>query len=229
MENEITLTFQEVLGDLMAEKGLSYRDLSEALDGKLSKSMIEKYINGKSRPGIDVLTMLADYFDITTDFLLGRTAVRSRDDKLQTVCRMTGFSQSLAELFIEMDIDGYKKALHIFFDARADLPVNIQNPALRNVLTQTTEYENYIKKLKVLTDKTDSNDLISIKRASTLFSEQTDHRARFVYSGIRYMDYIADRIEGLSFGTELDNARDKVSLYLYEFGEKGQLSEKGEE
>lgn len=38
----------------------------------LSKNMIALYENGQTLPSVDSLVALADFFDVSTDFLLGR-------------------------------------------------------------------------------------------------------------------------------------------------------------
>jgi transcriptional regulator with XRE-family HTH domain len=39
----------------------------------LSPDMVRKYERGEASPGVDALTAIADYFEVSTDFLLGRT------------------------------------------------------------------------------------------------------------------------------------------------------------
>ena len=39
----------------------------------ISKSTICNWLNGKKEPCIDSLWMLADYFDVTVDYLIGRS------------------------------------------------------------------------------------------------------------------------------------------------------------
>lgn len=38
----------------------------------LSKNIIGKYEQGERKPSVDVLIILADFFDVSTDYLLGR-------------------------------------------------------------------------------------------------------------------------------------------------------------
>ena len=38
----------------------------------LSQSIIGKYERGEKEPSLDTLVALADFFDVTTDYLLGR-------------------------------------------------------------------------------------------------------------------------------------------------------------
>ena len=38
----------------------------------LSKDIIRKYERGERQPSVDALTKIADYFEVSTDYLLGR-------------------------------------------------------------------------------------------------------------------------------------------------------------
>ena len=50
-------------------KGISQKDVSQAIG--CSEVVYNRYENGKREPPIDVLIELADFFDVTTDLLLG--------------------------------------------------------------------------------------------------------------------------------------------------------------
>ncbi len=39
----------------------------------LSSDMVRKYESGDVKPSVEALKAIADYFDVSTDFLLGRT------------------------------------------------------------------------------------------------------------------------------------------------------------
>lgn len=56
---------------LRREKGLYQKDLAEYLH--LSVSAISNYENGTNDPDLQTLCRIADYYGVTTDYLLGRT------------------------------------------------------------------------------------------------------------------------------------------------------------
>ena len=58
------------LRGLREKRNLSQRTLAELCG--LSKNMISLYERGEKAPSIDALIKLADYFGISTDYLLGR-------------------------------------------------------------------------------------------------------------------------------------------------------------
>jgi transcriptional regulator with XRE-family HTH domain len=54
---------------LRLKNNLTSRELSKALN--ISESSISLYENGKRKPSIELIIKVADYFNVTTDFLLG--------------------------------------------------------------------------------------------------------------------------------------------------------------
>lgn len=63
--------FAETLEELIFDRGMTAKSLSEALG--YEPSTITRYLRGERVPTVDNLVALADYFSCSTDFLLGRT------------------------------------------------------------------------------------------------------------------------------------------------------------
>jgi len=58
------------LRQLRRESGLLQRDLERVLN--VGPGVASQYERGLREPGFDLLLAVADYFDVTVDFLLGR-------------------------------------------------------------------------------------------------------------------------------------------------------------
>lgn len=63
--------FRNILKSLRLSKGITQADLAKALN--ISRSTIGMYESGTREPGFEILEMIADYFNVDIDFLLGRT------------------------------------------------------------------------------------------------------------------------------------------------------------
>lgn len=63
---------------LREEKGLTQRQFAEQF--QISPSTIALYEVGKRTPDADTLSKLASFFDVSVDYLLGRTNVRKPED-----------------------------------------------------------------------------------------------------------------------------------------------------
>ena len=61
----------EILEKLMKEKSMNAAALSKATG--ISTGNLNDWKSGRSRPTLDALCVLADYFNVTVDFLVGRT------------------------------------------------------------------------------------------------------------------------------------------------------------
>ena len=65
------MKFGDILSELREDRGLTQIELSKQLH--ISNSSISAYENGTRLPSIDILLNLAEFFDVTTDYLLGQT------------------------------------------------------------------------------------------------------------------------------------------------------------
>ena len=63
--------FQNILKSLRVAKGLTQDELSKQLN--ISRSTIGMYEKGAREPDFETLELIADYFNVDTDYLLGRT------------------------------------------------------------------------------------------------------------------------------------------------------------
>jgi transcriptional regulator with XRE-family HTH domain len=53
---------------------------------------------GKAKPDIDTLVTIAGFFGVTTDYLLGKSDVKSVDTEMQAVCKFTGLTEKAVEV-----------------------------------------------------------------------------------------------------------------------------------
>jgi len=67
---EQNAAFPQRLQTLREKRRLSRRTLAELCG--LSKNMISLYERGEKAPSVDALINLADFFGVSTDYLLGR-------------------------------------------------------------------------------------------------------------------------------------------------------------
>lgn len=65
------MDFGERLQELRKEKGISREELARAL--QVSYSAIAKYETNVRKPDQETLKKIADFFDVTVDYLLGRS------------------------------------------------------------------------------------------------------------------------------------------------------------
>ncbi len=88
--------FSTRLKELRNQANLSQQELSKIIG--ISKSSINMYERGEREPGLETVGALADYFDVRTDYLLGKT-----DDK-----RRPQEAKKYNKLIIE-SLDNYRQ------------------------------------------------------------------------------------------------------------------------
>lgn len=75
------MNFGEKLATLMRERGLSGNQLSQEL-GVRSRTTINHWCSGKSKPNIEEIYKLSKYFDVSADFLVKPDQDHRRPDLL---------------------------------------------------------------------------------------------------------------------------------------------------
>ena len=91
MEKSCIEIFAERLKQLRKQKGVSQETLGKELI--VSKAAISYYEKGERAPDIDTLNIIANYFGVSADYLLGRTDEKTANTDLQGVLNFTGLSE----------------------------------------------------------------------------------------------------------------------------------------
>lgn len=101
--------FSEKLKSLRLEHNLSQVDLAKMLD--LSKNSINAYEKGRAEASIDTLIKLADIFNISIDYLVGREddfgVVQSSAPNLN----LTMLESEMLSHFRKLDVSAQHKAI----------------------------------------------------------------------------------------------------------------------
>lgn len=90
METKCLQIFGQRLKELREERGISQRELAEIIG--ISKGAVYYYESDGRAPDIVTLEKLCDYFEVSADYLLGRTNARTPKLKLKSVCEKVGLS-----------------------------------------------------------------------------------------------------------------------------------------
>ena len=108
------------LKELRQEKGLTQQDVANGTH--ISRSVLSQYESGIVDPTAAVISRLADFFEVSTDYLLGRTddlgafvpprSDLSQDEQQLLHCfrELPGSSQSLILGMIKSAADAAKRA-----------------------------------------------------------------------------------------------------------------------
>ena len=106
--------FGELLAELRQDHGLTQDQLAEIISA--SPGTISNYEHGRHLPDLDKLKMIADYFHVTTDYLLGRTSSSIPIDLLQKRLADGKTVSDLISIFLRLSPDRQHALLLILSD-----------------------------------------------------------------------------------------------------------------
>ena len=92
--------FSERLDDLISDRKMTAKQIS--LETGITESSLSSYRNNKGCPGADVVIKLAKYFQVSADYLLGLTSIKSPSAAVQIICKKTGLTESFVKYVIAL-------------------------------------------------------------------------------------------------------------------------------
>ena len=91
------------LRELLRDRKITQSKLSSDV-GILNQS-ISQYLDGSVTPPLEKLIRLADYFNVSIDYLLGRTEVASTSIKKKEICKTTGLTAKSVDILKKLQFD----------------------------------------------------------------------------------------------------------------------------
>lgn len=91
------MTFAERLSGLMAERGLNKLSLSKKIG--VSDRVVGAWVSGENGAKLDSAVSLADYFDVSLDYLSGRSDVQEMGTKKEPTLGISENGRELLELY----------------------------------------------------------------------------------------------------------------------------------
>jgi transcriptional regulator with XRE-family HTH domain len=107
----------------------------------LNKSSISRYERGNQLPEHDLLEKIADYFNVSVDYLLGRTNIRSKTDAADKISESLNDDPELSQFW---DALKEREDLKLLFKQTKDLAPN--------------DVKKIIRIIKAIEDEEDRND-----------------------------------------------------------------------
>lgn len=86
--------FKERVLELMKAQSITIKQITKDREGEISFAWFTKLKQNKIKsPSADIVFMLANYFNVSADYLLGLSNIPTQDAELKAVCEYTGLSQ----------------------------------------------------------------------------------------------------------------------------------------
>lgn len=86
-----TAPFPTAISSLLKERKITPGELAGHLG--VTRQTVSNYCLGQTTPSFQLLCEIADFFDVSTDFLLGRTDVQSPSVEIQAISAATGLTE----------------------------------------------------------------------------------------------------------------------------------------
>lgn len=88
--------FSKRIKTLRKEKGKTQKEVAEG--ARILPATYSRYEVGERLPTVDILNNIADYYGVTTDYLLGRTNIKTPEIETRAACEMLGLSETVLNL-----------------------------------------------------------------------------------------------------------------------------------
>ena len=96
-KTEANVKYNERIKSLRQSKSITQSKLAKELS--IAKTTLAAYEQGKSEPSINTILKLADFFNVSIDYLLGRTNIKSPNVEISYMANYLGLSEkSIANL-----------------------------------------------------------------------------------------------------------------------------------
>ena len=92
--------FPARLAQLMSEYGTSQQTLGNAIG--VARQSVAQYLDGNTQPNAEKICAIADYYGVSTDYLLGISDCKSPDIEEQAICKKTGLWYNAVKKLIEI-------------------------------------------------------------------------------------------------------------------------------
>lgn len=109
---ENTMEFGKLLAQLRKEKGILQKEVARHLN--MTVATVSNYEKGVHLPDLNTLIMLADFFDVSTDYLLQRTDYKASIDTLNHPLSADYTVSDLLNTVVELDTHNMQALLDYY-------------------------------------------------------------------------------------------------------------------
>lgn len=93
-----THLFASKLKALFAESGETQEQAANRFN--VTRQCFGNWLNGRTQPEYDALCKIAEYYNVSTDYLLGRTDAKTPDTSISGCTQLTGLSEAAVNTII---------------------------------------------------------------------------------------------------------------------------------
>ncbi|MGN0678587.1 MAG: helix-turn-helix domain-containing protein [Oscillospiraceae bacterium] len=103
--------FSQKLRGLFANSGKTHGNLADYIKqytgDSVTRQAIGQWCNGNTSPSLKIVPIIANFFDVSTDYLLGCTEIKTANADLKATCEYTRLSEKAVQILHDLPaIDG---------------------------------------------------------------------------------------------------------------------------
>ena len=108
---EINKIIGQRINSLLAYKHINQKDLAKELGVK--DNVISYWCNGTRKPNFEQIIRMSQFFNVSTDYLLGVTSAPTNDKDVQFICDYTGLTERTVKILNNMKNRDFKQPITI--------------------------------------------------------------------------------------------------------------------
>lgn len=117
-EDKANAVFAVKIRKLFEENGKTHNSLAEFIEQRTGESVtrqaVGQWCNGNTCPNLRIVPIIAEFFGVSTDYLLTDTEIKTADIERKAVCEYTGLSEeAIANILEEGDDILLKFFIHV--------------------------------------------------------------------------------------------------------------------
>lgn len=151
-----------------------------AKESGCSRQAISQYMDGSSMPNVDKLLSIADYFDVSIDYLLGREEKKNEKELQHIVSGYTGLSEEAIQ-YLRYSVTTWRKSTlptdtlsicnQFIEKGRFSLLIEAMTDYYNEAIHATNEIESAVCTLKEEYDKRDETQILDVFELSNFTKE----------------------------------------------------------
>lgn len=98
MNDSISITIGKRINTLLAEQKKLQKELANFLG--VQDNTISYFVSGRRTPNIEQIVKISEFFNVTTDYLLGKTPVKSVDTDINALFNSAGLSEETSQYLL---------------------------------------------------------------------------------------------------------------------------------
>lgn len=107
MNNELSKIIGERINTLLANQGKKQKELAEYL--KVPDNTISYFVSGKRMPNTEQIKKIAEFFNVSADYLLGLSAHSTQDKNLSFVANYLGIDENTCKIIHDKKFEEHTK------------------------------------------------------------------------------------------------------------------------